>query len=390
MAVPFASDASSARRVVEDLLATADVRIDGDRPWDVQVHDDRLYRRVLAEGTLGAGEAYMDGWWDCRALDAFFYRMLRHRVDDAVGTSWRHLWNVAKSWLLNLQDRTRAGAVADRHYDRGVDLFERMLDSRMIYSCGYWRTASTLEAAQEAKLDLVCRKLDLEPGMRVLDIGCGWGGFARYAARTYGVEVVGITISEDQAAWAREHVDHDAVEIRRQDYRDVHETFDRVVSIGMFEHVGYKNHGTYMDVVRRCLPEDGLSLLHTIGSHVDDTVTDPWIDKYIFPNGQVPSMRQIVEAAEPRFVIEDWHAFGPDYDRTLKAWHRNIEERWGEIGDRYDERFRRMWRYYLLQSAGSFRARRNQVWQIVLAPRGVEGGYRSRRAAGADEATESG
>lgn len=371
---------SGARDALQAVLAKADVQINGNRPWDLQVHDDRFYRRVLSEGSLAAGEAYMDGWWDCEALDQLFYRVLRHRVDKEIGWSWRHLWNMIKAVVWNLQSRHRAYQVGEEHYDRGNDLFRRMLDPRMIYSCGYWRRAETLAEAQEAKLDLICRKLGLEPGMRVLDVGCGWGGFAEYAAEAYDVEVVGITVSEEQADLAEERCADLPVEIRLQDYRTVDETFDRIVSIGMFEHVGQKNHRTYMETVWRCLDDKtGLSMLHTIGTDETSPITDPWIEKYIFPNGLIPSMRQIVETAEDLFVVEDWHNFGPDYDRTLMAWAENFESSWHEIADRYGERFYRMWRYYLYQCAGTFRARRNQLWQIVLSPEGVDGRYVSVR-----------
>ncbi|MFB6272103.1 MAG: cyclopropane fatty acyl phospholipid synthase [Salinibacter sp.] len=370
---------TDAQKNLQKLLREAGIRINGDRPWDPQVHDERLYRRALAGGSLAVGEAYMDGWWDCEALDQLFYRVLRARIDEKIGWSWRLLWNLIKAFVVNPQSPSRAYEVGEEHYDRGNDLFRHMLDARMVYSSGYWRRATTLNEAQEAKLDLICRKLRLEPEMRVLDIGCGWGSFAEYAAEEYGVEVVGLTISEEQVDVARERCDALPVEIRLQDYREVDEVFDRVVSIGMFEHVGHKNHQTYMETVRRCLTEDGLSMLHTIGNDTSSPVTDSWIEKYIFPNGLIPSARQITKAAEDLFVIEDWHNFGPDYDRTLMAWARNFESRWEELSDRYSERFYRMWRYYLYQCAGAFRARRNQLWQIVLSPSGVDGRYESVR-----------
>ncbi|MFB6229959.1 MAG: cyclopropane fatty acyl phospholipid synthase [Salinibacter sp.] len=381
MAPTTVSDATTtdAQETLQALLREVDVQINGDRPWDPQVHDDRLYRRALSGGSLAAGEAYMDGWWDCEALDQLFYRILRARLDQEFGWSWRQLWNVVKAFVLNLQNSSRAYEVGEEHYDRGNDLFQRMLDDRMVYSCGYWRRAETLDEAQEAKLDLICRKLRLEPGMRVLDIGCGWGSFAQYAAEEYGVEVVGVTISEEQVDLARERCADLPVEIRLQDYREVEASFDRVVSIGMFEHVGHKNHRTYMETVRRCLREGGLSMLHTIGNAESSPVTDPWIEKYIFPNGLIPSTRQIARAAEDLFVIEDWHNFGPDYDRTLMAWAENFESSWDALSERYSDRFYRMWRYYLYQCAGAFRARRNQLWQIVLSPEGVEDRYVSVR-----------
>ncbi len=370
---------SEAERRLQELLERADIEVNGDRPWDPQVHDDRLYRRVWTGGSLALGEAYMDGWWDCEALDQLFYRVLRTRLDREVGRSWRHLWIAVKAFFTNRQSPDRAQEVGEEHYDRGNDLFRHMLDDRMVYSCGYWRRADSLDEAQTAKLDLICQKLDLEPGMRVLDIGCGWGSFAEYATQEYGAEVIGITISKEQAEHARDRCEDLPVEIRFQDYREVHERFDRIVSIGMFEHVGHKNHRTYMETVRRCLADNGLSMLHTIGNSSSSPVTDPWIDKYIFPNGLLPTARQITEAAEDLFVIEDWHNFGPDYDRTLRAWARNFESSWDTLSDRYSERFFRMWRYYLYQCAGAFRARRNQLWQIVLSPEGVDRRYVSVR-----------
>ena len=281
--------------------------------------------------------------------------------------------------MVNLQKPSRAFQIGRHHYDIGNDLFSRMLDRRMIYSCGYWKNATTLDEAQEAKLDLVCRKLGLCPGMRVLDIGCGWGGTARFAAERYGVAVVGITVSEKQVQLAQEACAGLDIDIRLQDYRQLDGTFDRVLSIGMFEHVGCKNYRAFMRVVRDRLVDDGLFLLHTIGSNRSVTRTDPWTERYIFPNSMLPSAAQIAAAAEGTLVIEDWHSFGPDYDTTLMHWHRNFVEHWSELVDRYDERFHRMWRYFLLSSAGSFRARHNQLWQVVLSPSGVPGGYRALR-----------
>ncbi len=373
-----APGASRLRRRIESLLALADVRIDGARPWDIRVHNERLYARVLAEGALGLGESYMDGWWDCERLDQFFQRILRARLDRRVRPT-RELISVARAKLINLQNPSLAFEIGLRHYDIGNDLYERMLDSRLIYSCGYWKNASTLDEAQEAKLDLVCRKLYLAPGMRVLDVGCGWGGTARFAAERYGVEVVGITVSEEQARYARDMCRGLPVEIRLQDYRDVQGSFDRVLSLGMFEHVGCKNYRTYMRLVRDRLKEDGLFLLHTIGGNRSVTRASPWTDRYIFPNSMLPSVTQIAGAAEGFFVLEDWHSFGADYDRTLMRWHANFEAAWPELKDRYGERFGRMWRFYLLSSAGGFRARTNQLWQIVLSPRGVLGGYTQLR-----------
>jgi cyclopropane-fatty-acyl-phospholipid synthase len=372
----MASDAFRTRAV--ELLAQADVAINGGRPWDIQVHDERFYARVFAKGELGLGESYMDGWWDCERLDEFVCRALRADLRRRV-RPWSDGLRVLEAKLVNLQKPSRAFHVGRHHYDLGNDLFSRMLDQRMIYSCGYWKDATTLDEAQEAKLDLVCRKLGLRPGMRVLDIGCGWGGTARFAAEGYGVHVVGITVSAEQVRLARERCAGLDVEIRLLDYRQLDGTFDRVLSLGMFEHVGYKNYDRFMRLVRGRLVPDGLFLLHTIGTPCSGKRIDPWTERYIFPNAVLPSVAQIAAAAEGKFIVEDWHSFGTDYDATLLHWHRNFEQHWPELADRYDERFHRMWRYFLLMCAGSFRARHNQLWQVVLSPTGVPGGYRAPR-----------
>jgi cyclopropane-fatty-acyl-phospholipid synthase len=370
------------RRRVADLLALAGIEIDGPAPHDIQVNDDRFYGRVLAGGSLALGESYMARWWDCERLDEFIARVLRARLDTKVRPG-RWLWPYLRARVLNLQTTSRARRSIRHHYDLGNHLYRCMLDSRMIYSCGFWDDASTLDEAQEAKLELVCRKLQLSPGMRVLDIGCGWGGTARYAAERYGVEVVGVTISEPQAALAREVCRGLPVEIRLQDYRALGGTdapFDRILSLGMIEHVGYRNYRTFMRIARSCLKEDGLFLLHTIGGNTSVHGTDRWTDRYIFPDGMLPSARQLAGAGEGLLVMEDWHGFGADYDRTLMAWHRNFTARWDRLAGRYDDRFYRMWTYYLLSCAGSFRARKNQVWQLVLSPYGMRGGYRVPRS----------
>jgi cyclopropane-fatty-acyl-phospholipid synthase len=364
------------RRRILALLAEADVVPGRGRPWDPTIHEPRFYGRVFAQGSLGLGESYMDGWWDVESLDGFLFRVLRRGLDERVQGLANWLDGV-RARVLNLQTARRAREVGRRHYDIGNDLFARMLGKRLVYSCGYWRTATNLDAAQEAKLDLVCRKLGLQPGMRVLDIGCGWGEALKFAAERYGVSGVGVTISQEQADYARQLCAGLPVEIRLQDYRDVAEPFDRILSIGMFEHVGVRNYPIYFDVARRCLADhdDGLFLLHSIGGNTSVRYTDPWIGRYIFPNSMLPSAVQIAEAVEGRFVIEDWHSFGPDYDRTLQAWRSNVEQAWDDLPARYDARFRRMWRFYLAGSMASFRARRIQLWQLVLSPRGILGGY---------------
>ncbi len=368
-----------AEATIRGLVELAGVEINGSEPHDIQVNDPRFYQQLLNGGALGLGETYMQGLWDCEALDVLIHRLLRADLEHAI-SPLRLLWPVLWSKLVNLQAKNRAFRIGERHYDLGNELYRRMLDSRMTYTCGYWAEADNLEDAQRAKLDLVCRKVGLEPGLRVLDIGCGWGSFAAWAAEHYGVSVVGVTVSREQIALGQELCAGLDVELRFQDYRDLDERFDRIVSIGMFEHVGSRNYRTYMKVVERCLADDGLFLLHTIGTNTRATAVDPWTDKYIFPGGMLPVIEQIAVAARGLFIMEDLHNFGTDYDPTLMAWMANIDasrEELEALG--YDERFYRMWRYFLLSSAGSARARRNQLWQIVYSKKGLEGGYRSLR-----------
>ena len=368
------------KQIVEDILSSAGIAINGGQPWDIQINNKTFYQRVLNGGSLGLGESYMDGWWECEKLDDFFTRIIPARPEDRIRKNWRLLIHIGSAaLLLNGISKSRAFRIGERHYDIGNDLFKNMLDRRMVYSCAYWKDADNLDDAQEAKLDLVCRKLGLQPGDRVLDIGCGWGGFAKYAAEKYGVEVVGITVSKEQMELGKKLCEGLPVEIRLQDYRDVNGEFDHIVSVGMFEHVGCKNYRTYMESVHRCLKDGGLFLLHTIGNRHTMGSNDPWFEKYIFPNSIIPSMKQIGASVEELFVAEDWHNFGADYDRTLIAWFRNFDASWHKLKEKYDERFYRMWKYYLLSCAGIFRSRHLQVWQIVFSKNGVPGGYCSVR-----------
>jgi cyclopropane-fatty-acyl-phospholipid synthase len=370
---------SKAEKTIRDLLALTDIKINGKNPSDIQVHDPTFYQRVLSSGPLGLGEAYMDGLWDCEALDDLIYRLLRADLEHRI-SPLKLLLPVIQSKIVNLQSPRRAFHIGEHHYDVGNDLFKLMLDPRMTYTCGYWKEADNLNDAQEAKLDLVCRKVGLQPGMRVLDIGCGFGSFAGFAAERYGVEVVGITISREQIKLGKELNNDPAIDLRFQDYRDINEKFDRIVSIGMFEHVGPKNYRTFMKVVERCLNDDGLFLLHTIGTNTRALAVDPWTNKYIFPGGVLPVFHQIAAAVEGVFIMEDMHNFGTHYDPTLLAWMANVDKHRDEITALgYDERFYRMWRYFLLPAAGSDRARRNQLWQIVYSKRGLDRGYESIR-----------
>ncbi len=367
------------QNIAESILGRAGVTINGSHPWDIVVHDDRFYRAAITRGVLGVGEAYMDAWWDAPHLDEFIARVLSARLNEKVHDAKSSVILRTLARMLNYQSKRRAFANGQRHYDRGNDLFLLMLDKRMNYSCAYWEGAETLDEAQEKKLDLICRKLYLEPGMRVLDIGCGWGAFGKFATERYGVSVDGVTVSNQQIELGRKLCEGLPVKLRLMDYRDVRGTYDRIVSVGMMEHVGYKNYRSFFEVANRCLVENGLFLLHTIGSATSSTLIDPWADKYIFPNGMIPSITQLGRSMGDLFVMEDWHNFGPYYDTTLMAWYANFTAHWDALREKYGERFFRMWSYYLLMSAGSFRSRFNQLWQIVLSKRGVPGGYRSLR-----------
>jgi len=366
------------KEIIKELLNEADVQINGSRPWDIQVHNEGFYDRVLRSGSLGVGESYMDGWWDVPDLSEFFTKVLSLDFGREFILKPRILLHYIRGFLFN-QQRTRSFEIGESHYDIGNDLYERMLDKRLVYTCGYWKDSKTLDEAQEAKLDLVCRKIGLKKGQRVLDIGSGWGSFIKFAAEKYGAHCVGVTVSKEQAAYANKSTEGLPVETRFQDYRDIDEKFDHIVSLGMFEHVGHKNYRTFMKKANSLLKDDGLFLLHTIGGKKSVSSTDPWIEKYIFPNSMLPSMKQISKSIEKLFVMEDLHNFGADYDTTLMHWFSNFDAHWKEIEEKYGERFYRMWKYYLLSSAGSFRSRKNQLWQIVLSKNGIKGGYKSIR-----------
>lgn len=367
-----------AKNTITELLKSAGIIINGHAPYDIQVHDEKFYASVLYAKELGLGESYVKGWWDCAHLDDFFDRVLRANLEKKIKKSKLFFLKLFFSHFINLQNKHRAWVVGQKHYDLGNTLFQAMLDSRMNYSCGYWKNADNLEDAQQAKLELICQKLLLKPGMRLLDIGCGFGATAKYAAEKYGVSVVGVTISRNQYEYAKEYCKGLPIEIYLEDYRNIKGHFDRICSIGMFEHVGTLNYSTYMNIVHRSLTQDGIFLLHTIGSNTI-AVPNEWICKYIFPNGILPAISQIAKATEGLFIMEDWHNFGADYDKTLLAWQQNFEHHWSRLKSHYDDRFYRLWNYYLLSSAGAFRARDIQLWQIVFSKTGVQGGYQAPR-----------
>jgi len=359
------------REMIGQLLSETGVRVNGPDPWDIQVRDERFYTRVLKEGSLGLGEAYMEGWWDCLRIDEFICRLLRGNLEEKIKGNLRSLFFCLSARIFNLQSPSRAGIIARKHYDLGNDLFFSFLDPDNQYSCAYFQGTDDLAEAQQKKLDLICRKIDLQRQDHLLDIGCGWGGLARYTADHYGCSVTAVNISEEQIRYARELCKNLPVKILREDYRQIQGSFDKIVSVGMFEHVGEKNYRTFMRVAHRCLKVGGIFLLHTIGGNTSRINCDPWINRYIFPNGMLPSIAQIGRAAEGLFVIEDIHNLGAHYEKTLMSWNDRFQKAWTRLAGRYDKIFKRMWEYYLLAYAGAFRARHIQVWQIVMTKTGA-------------------
>lgn len=367
------------KSIITQLLDSAGVVINGEHPWDIKVRNENFFPLVIQQGSLAIGESYMQNWWSSPQPDAFIAKVLSARLDEKIHKSLSLKKHIFLAKLFNHQGHIQAFKNGSRHYDIGNDLFERMLDKRMTYTCAFWDGVKTLDAAQEQKLDISCQKVHLKPGMHVLDIGCGWGSFAQFAAERYDVKVTGITISKEQAALAKDRCKGLPVVIKLMDYRDLAGQYDAIVSLGMFEHVGYKNYRAYMEIARKSLHDGGLFLLHTIGSNRSSVFTDPWIHKYIFPNSMLPSIGQIGKAIEGLFVMEHWENYSADYDKTLMTWYHNFKEHWNELASKYDETFFRMWEYYLLSCAATFRARNSQLWQVVLSKNGVPGGYRFER-----------
>jgi cyclopropane-fatty-acyl-phospholipid synthase len=375
--------------LIRKLTDRADVGFQGERPWDLQVHNPRLYGDLLRRGSLALGEGYVNGDWDCEALDVLFTRLLSQPACRQVAMGSQPMTRLlgqaqqlAERWV-NWQSRSRAHMVGQKHYDIDDRVYGAMLDSRRLYSCGYWQDAADLETAQLHKLQRICQKLELSPGQRLLDLGCGWGGLAVHAARQHGVEVVGITVSARQASYCREHCGELPIQVLLCDYRSdlvkQQGLFDRVVSVGMFEHVGRRNDRAYFEVINAQLVADGLALIQTIGSHDTNRALDPWINTYIFPNGRLPSAQQLCHGFEPWFLLEDWENFGMDYDITLLAWWRNFERAWPHLTGELGDQFFRLWKYYLLSCAGFFRSGQGQLWQVVLSKKGSGRSYRSIR-----------
>lgn len=343
---------------LESLLARAGVAVGGARPWDIRVRHPGFFARVRAGGSLAAGEAYADGWWESDRLDEFFHRVFKAGLPERLAPA---PWSGARRLLARLLGRAPRGPEAHP----GGEVFRAMLGPTMSFSSGYWRDARGLDEAAEAAMELACRKLELRPGMSVLDLGCGWGAFARHAARTRGVSVVGVDIACERVNAGRELCKGLPVALRVQDHAEVRGRFDRVVSLGLAEEVGPAGCGGLMAAAARCLKPDGVALIQAAARNAPASRRDPWLERCGFAGGAAPSLSRLVQAMEGRFVVEDVHNLGPHYDRTLMAWHENLERRWHRC--RGDERLYRTLKFSLLASAGAFRARRSQLFQILMS-----------------------
>lgn len=332
-------------------------------------------RRILLNPGANLGETYLDGEWDVEggAL-ADLLTVLRVNMErNLPGRSFAALlgplatlvtsWNTVRASLSNVS----------HHYDLDEALFRSFLDRDMHYSCAYFREADlSLEAAQAAKCDHIRRKLNLRPGQRVLDIGCGWGSLAMHLAERSGVDVVGLTLSAEQLRAARAEAERrglaDRVEFRLEDYRQHRAEYDAVVSVGMFEHVGRRNFARYFEKVLEFLAPHGTALLHTIGQSAPPSPTNPWIRKYIFPGGYIPSASEILQAVEPSgLILSDLEVWRRHYALTLREWNRRFQGVRDEFVAAKGERFCRMWEFYLLACATAFEISDLVVFQLQLA-----------------------
>jgi cyclopropane-fatty-acyl-phospholipid synthase len=350
------------------MLESIGIEVGGAKRHDIQVLDSSFFARVLRDGALGFGESYVDGDWESSALDETLTRLARADLNTFMGNRWHAIPRTLKARLRKMQSKARY--VGGHHCEVRNGLFASMLDEKMIYSCADWRDSEDLDAAQEAKLDLVCRKIGLREGMSVLDLGCGWGSFAKYAAERYGARVKGVTVSKQQVELARYRCAGLPVEILLQDDRTVVGTYDAVISLGSLEYVGSKNYRRHVDLAESCVAPDGIALVHAIGGSRSWKTPAPWNHKYMFPKAALPTVTQLGRAIEGNFVLEDVHNVGPDYDRTLMAWDENVRRAWPDLKAGYGDRFYRMWRYYLCMRAAGFRTRQLQLYELVLTRKG--------------------
>lgn len=372
--------AFSVERRVRAEFERAGITIGGHAAHDLRVLDPSFFRRIAMNPAYELGQTYVDGLWECDAID----RMMTKLLAAGVGQSFEHGRQFFVRSLVakahNLQSRLRAKIVIDRHYDLGDELFAAMLDESMAYTCAIFETPETsLADAQQAKMRVLCNKLELASGETFLDIGCGWGGLLDHAARVNGARVTGITISKNQHATATERVrHHPGASVRLMDYRDLPkqgERYAKVAAVEMIEAVGPKNYETFFRSVHDVMEPGGRFVLQCFISHRSVYVCNEWFDRHIFPNGVSPSLAFLSRASESTFgapsVIED---IGLHYDPTLMAWNDNFEAAYPSlVRYGYDERFRRMWRFYLTSLAGVFRAKHLRCYQIVYEKPGHRG-----------------
>jgi cyclopropane-fatty-acyl-phospholipid synthase len=360
---------SISQRVIESILEPQDIHINGNRPWDMVVRDERVFRDIVTRGSLGLGNAYTQGWWDSPALDEWMYRVsqspalrsartLTHIIPNALAT--------ASEFLYNTQSLPRSQHVLKKHYELNLPLFANMLDPLMQYSCAHFGNTKTLPEAQVEKLDLIARKLEISERDTLLDIGSGWGGLAKYFSENKGCSVTGINISQKQIQFSEKFAPSQKVSFQNRDYRQIEGIFDKVVSVGMFEHVGPQNYRAFMKSAHKALRPGGLLLIQSITKSTSDKICDPWIKRNIFPNSHIPSLAQVSAAAEDLFVLESVQNIGEHYDKTLMCWHKNFTKNWEKISPSFDSAFQRKWTYYLLTCAGVFRARELGCCQVLF------------------------
>ena len=354
------------RLLLEPMLARAGVSIGGKESCDIQVADQRFYRVVLTQGSLGLGEAYLRGWWTCNDLEELSYRLIQSGLYKASLLLPLPLVADLVHATFNQQSKEKSLRVAVQHYSLGNDIFLSFLGSYHNYSCGYYLETDDLDEAQRLKLEKGCRLLDLRPGDRVLDVGGGWGEFARYAATHHGCQVTSINIADEQIKFAKEYCKDASVEVRRCDYRDITGRFDKIMVMAMLTHVGYKNYRQFMEIMARCLEPGGMMLIESVGGHKSMKNCEPWINRYIFPGGVLPSLRQIDAAIAGLFSRKVLDEFGSSYVHTLRAWNRNFLQAWPAHQCRYDERVRLMFEYFFQTVAGAFRAGYLLHWHILL------------------------
>lgn len=354
------------KHLITYLFSRADIRVGGSRSWDIEVTDPRFFRTLMKRGSLGLGEAYMDGWWRAEDLEAFFYRCIKSNLYQASQSLPFHVRRRLLDKLNNQQNRNKSVRVARQHYNLGNDLFFEFLGHYKNYSCGYFRDTDDLCQAQLKKMQQICREMAFKSGERVLDVGGGWGEIARHVATNHECQITSINISDEQITHARRHCAGLPVEIKKLDYRDLDKGFDKILVIAMLTHVGPKNYRVFMETLHRCLEPGGTVLIESVGSPTDKINCEPWTDKYIFPGGVIPSLRQIDRAIDGLFTRERTAEFGDYYHLTMRAWHENFTRAWPQLQLRYPEKVRLMFEYFFLSVAAAFRARSLLHWHIVL------------------------